>query len=83
MKMKRKVKGICKDCRYRSSIGKRGDFQQLYCVQVPGQSRIVKNGNMKSCSHYEKASAELLKHKKSVLGYGGIGKLNKSGGADK
>lgn len=67
MKMKRKVKGICKDCRFRSSIGSAGNFQQLYCVQNPGQSRIVKNGNMKSCPHYEKASAELLKHYKTFL----------------
>lgn len=79
MKMKRKVKGICKDCRFRSQLGKAGDFKQLYCRQSPTQSRIVKNGNMKSCPHYEKASAEILKHNKNVLGYGGIGKLRGKG----
>ena len=60
-----KVKGICKDCRYRWQLGAKGQAKHLYCNRVGGE-HIIKNHNMQSCPYYQKASEEHLKNIRRV-----------------
>lgn len=55
-----KVKGVCKDCQHRWQLGAKGQPKHLYCSRV-GSEHIVKNHNMQSCPHYQKASEEHMK----------------------
>lgn len=55
-----KIKGICKDCQFRWQLGAKGKPQHLYCCRS-GNEHIVKNINMQSCPHYQKASEDQMK----------------------